>query len=67
MTKSQISDLAMFGGVPAVSEKLCVGRPNIGDRERLLSRINKVLESRWLTNEGLSRKNSRRRLPTLSA
>jgi dTDP-4-amino-4,6-dideoxygalactose transaminase len=50
--KSQISDLAIFGGPPAISEKLYVGRPNIGNRERLLARINKVLDSRWLTNEG---------------
>src|SRR2546430_16359983 len=50
--KSQISNLAIFGGLPAVSDKLYVGRPNIGNRERLLARISKVLDSRWLTNEG---------------
>ena len=29
-----------------------VGRPNIGDRERLLERINDILDRRWLTNGG---------------
>ncbi len=39
--KTCLSDLAVFGGAPAFKEKLHVGRPNIGDRERLLERINK--------------------------
>ena len=52
MTKNQITDLALFGGTPAVAEKLYVGRPNIGDRERLLDRINRVLDSKWFTNNG---------------
>ena len=50
--KNSISDLARFGGGPVSSEKLYVGRPNIGDRESLLARINQVLDNRWLTNEG---------------
>lgn len=44
--------LAIFGGEPAFSEPLHVGRPNIGDRDRLLSRINDMLDRRWLTNNG---------------
>lgn len=44
--------LAVFGGAPAFSEPLHVGRPNIGDRERLLERINDMLDRRWLTNHG---------------
>ncbi|HZT60173.1 MAG TPA: aminotransferase class I/II-fold pyridoxal phosphate-dependent enzyme [Pyrinomonadaceae bacterium] len=47
-----IDELAIFGGTPAFREKLHVGRPNIGDRGRLLERINNVLDSRWLTNGG---------------
>ena len=31
---------------------LHVGRPNIGNRERLLMRINDILDSKWLTNAG---------------
>lgn len=33
-------------------EPLHVGRPNIGNRERLLERINDILDRRWLTNNG---------------
>lgn len=49
---SDIDDLAIFGGAPAFPEKLHVGRPNIGDRERLFERINDMLDRRWLTNRG---------------
>lgn len=47
------SDLAIFGCSPAFPEKLHVGRPNIGNRERLLERINDLLDRRWLSNSGL--------------
>jgi len=50
--KSSVEDLAIFGGRPAFTELLHVGRPNIGNRERLLERINDLLNRRWLTNEG---------------
>jgi dTDP-4-amino-4,6-dideoxygalactose transaminase len=50
--KRRLLDLAIFGGVPAFSEKLHVGRPNVGNRERLLRRINDMLDRRWLTNDG---------------
>jgi dTDP-4-amino-4,6-dideoxygalactose transaminase len=45
-------DLAVFGAPPLFSEPLHVGRPNTGDRQRLLARINEVLDSRWFTNNG---------------
>lgn len=41
-----------FQFAPAFSEKLHVGRPNIGSRDRLLERINDVLDRKWLTNNG---------------
>jgi len=47
-----INDLAIFGGEPAFSEKLHVGRPNIGNRERLMERFNDILDKKWLTNAG---------------
>jgi dTDP-4-amino-4,6-dideoxygalactose transaminase len=50
--KHTVGDLAIFGGVPSFTEKLHVGRPNIGDRKRLLERINDLLDRRWLTNDG---------------
>lgn len=34
------------------AEKLYVGRPNIGNRERLMERISDLLDRRWLTNAG---------------
>ncbi len=49
---SQLSELAYFGGEPKFKEKLYVGRPNIGNRDRLLSRINEMLDRRWLSNNG---------------
>ena len=50
--KLQRSDLAVHGGSPAFAEAIHVGRPNIGDRERLFSRINDLLDRRWLSNNG---------------
>ena len=50
--KTSIKQLAIFGGIPAFKETLHVGRPNIGDRDRLLERINDLLDRRWLTNNG---------------
>ena len=49
---SALNDLAIFGGRPAFAEPLHVGRPNIGNRERLSARINDMLDRRWLTNHG---------------
>jgi dTDP-4-amino-4,6-dideoxygalactose transaminase len=50
--KSCLEDLAIFGGSPAFDRKLHVGRPNIGNRQKLLERINDLLDRRWLTNNG---------------
>lgn len=50
--KTKLSDLAYFGGEPAFPEPLHVGRPNVGNRERLLERINSMLDRRWFTNNG---------------
>jgi dTDP-4-amino-4,6-dideoxygalactose transaminase len=44
--------LAILGNPPAFSEPLHVGCPNIGDRRRLIARINAALDRRWLTNGG---------------
>ena len=50
--KRVINDLAILGGTPAFPEMLHVGRPNIGNRERFLDRVNDILDRRWLTNNG---------------
>src|SRR5688500_6161272 len=44
--------LAVFGGPAVFAEKLHVGRPNIGSRERFLERVGDLLDRRWLTNDG---------------
>ena len=44
--------LAIFGGKPTFTEKLHVGRPNLGNRVHLLNRINDLLDRNWLTNRG---------------
>jgi len=50
--RDSIGELALFGGTPAFAEVLHVGRPNIGDRERLMQRFNQMLDTRWLSNAG---------------
>lgn len=52
MNKNDLNDLALFGGDPSFSEPLHVGRPNIGSRDRLLERLDDILDRRWLTNGG---------------
>lgn len=45
-------DLAINGAPPAFGQPLHVGRPNIGDRENFLQRVNQILDNQWLTNNG---------------
>src|SRR5688572_20105896 len=52
MSKNSLSDLVIFGGTPMFEEALHVGRPNIGDREQFLTRLNTILDNGWLTNNG---------------
>jgi dTDP-4-amino-4,6-dideoxygalactose transaminase len=47
-----MNDFAILGGPPAFAEPVHVGRPNIGDRDRLMERIAGVIDGRWLTNDG---------------
>jgi len=49
-----VADLAIFGGTPRFAEPLHVGRPHLGDRGQLLSRIEGALDRHWLTNDGPS-------------
>lgn len=50
--KQSINELALFGGAPLFSEKLHVGRPNVGDRAAFLQRVERILDARWFTNHG---------------
>ena len=49
---ASLGQLAILGGAPVFPEKVHVGRPNIGDRDRFFARINELLDRRWLTNNG---------------
>jgi dTDP-4-amino-4,6-dideoxygalactose transaminase len=50
--KKNSTDLALLGGPPAFPEKLHVGRPNLGNRQRLHQRLDEILDRHWLTNDG---------------
>jgi dTDP-4-amino-4,6-dideoxygalactose transaminase len=52
MTKDRLESLAILGGIAAFGESLHVGRPNIGDRLRLLALIGDMLDRQWLSNNG---------------
>jgi dTDP-4-amino-4,6-dideoxygalactose transaminase len=50
--KNDKHDLAVLGGPQTFAEPLHVGRPNVGDRARLMERIGGILDRRWLSNQG---------------
>ena len=52
MNKEEPELLAILGGQPSFAEPLHVGRPAIGNTDRVLERIRESLERRWLTNDG---------------
>lgn len=52
MLKASLDEFAIFGGAPAFAEQLHVGRPNIGDRARLLGLFNQILDTKRLSNMG---------------
>jgi dTDP-4-amino-4,6-dideoxygalactose transaminase len=51
--RESVQDLAIAGAEPTFQSPLHVGRPNIGNRDRLMERINDMLDRRWLSNAGL--------------
>lgn len=50
--KKLISDLAILGGAPVFADEQYVGRPNIGNHQKILERVSDLLDRRWLTNNG---------------
>jgi dTDP-4-amino-4,6-dideoxygalactose transaminase len=46
------SSVSLPGGEKAFKEPLHVGRPNLGDREAMLRRVNGIFDRRWFTNDG---------------
>jgi hypothetical protein len=51
-TKSGLTELAILGNPPKFAQPVPAGRPNVGDRQKLLTRINEMLDRNWLTNDG---------------
>ena len=51
--RESVWDLAIAGAQPTFQSPLHVGRPNIGDRDRLMERFNDLLDRRWLSNAGV--------------
>ena len=49
---NELRDLAVINGRPTFQRTLHVGRPNIGDRERLMERMEDMLDRKWFTNNG---------------
>jgi len=52
MAKNTIEDLAFWNGNPIFQEVLHVGRPNIGNREIFIKRVNNMFDRHWLSNNG---------------
>jgi dTDP-4-amino-4,6-dideoxygalactose transaminase len=62
MRKDRLEDLALCRAPPAFNEALHVGRPNVGDGGKLMERVGKILDNRWLTNNGPSVQEFERRI-----
>lgn len=60
--KDTLDGLAVFGGAPAFTEPLHVGRPNIGNRQKFNERVNDILDRKWLTNGGKYEQEFERRI-----
>src|SRR5438477_267490 len=52
ISKLSLDELAIFGGAPAFTESLHVGRPNNGNRQKFHERVADILERKWITNGG---------------
>lgn len=50
--ESNRATLTILDGTPAFQQTLHVGRPNLGDREVMLRRVNEIFDRRWFTNDG---------------
>lgn len=66
MTKQTVKDFAIFEGKPLFEQTLHVGRPNIGSRNSLVSRIDEMLDRRWLSNEGPFEKQFEKRIRNMT-
>jgi dTDP-4-amino-4,6-dideoxygalactose transaminase len=64
--RERLCSLAILNGEPSLPEKLHVGGPNIGDRGRLMGRIQDILSRRWLTNGGVYVREFERRIAEMT-
>ena len=53
MLANTVKMLGIFSKRPEFDEVLHVGRPNIGNRQKLYERLDDLLDRSWLTNNGL--------------
>lgn len=60
--RKSVRDLAVAGAPTTFQSPLHVGRPNIGNRDRLMERFNDLLDRRWLSNAGVYVNEFERRL-----
>jgi dTDP-4-amino-4,6-dideoxygalactose transaminase len=51
-TNGRLPDVRTGKPTQLFAEPLCVGRPNLGDKQKLLDRFEEVLDRGWLTNDG---------------
>ncbi|MBV9678291.1 MAG: aminotransferase class I/II-fold pyridoxal phosphate-dependent enzyme [Acidobacteriaceae bacterium] len=52
ISKNKVDELAIKTGIPLFPEPVHVGRPNIGSQKAFLSRMQDILDRRWLSNGG---------------
>jgi len=50
--KDSLNKLAILGGAKTFADPFHVGRPNLGNRAKLMQRLNDILDRRWLSNFG---------------
>lgn len=67
LLKTEINDLAIFGGERSFETALHVGRPNIGDREKFIEQVNDILDRKWLTNNGTYVKEFEKRVADIAS
>jgi dTDP-4-amino-4,6-dideoxygalactose transaminase len=65
-SRAAVDELAVFTGQPAFPEPLHVGTPNAGERGVFLERVQEMLESRRLTNDGPFVQEFERRIAALA-
>lgn len=66
MRRKSIDELAVFGGEPLFPESIHVGRPFISNRSAFMRRVDAILDSKRLTNDGPYVNEFERRIATVT-